>query len=174
MTLCYQARTRFNWGSLARVDLQCSDGSPPLRIEPCSVLHGGRRVQLEGDWKGGYSWHFVAGDVGFDIVSVRRAEWPQHGLQLIGPGGTLGRCEIDHSNGHRFFWAGAPLQLALRRRWRLFYEGMRLCRGQQLLLESSYPPWRRRSVLDLVVHEPQEATLPLVAFMALTQITVGF
>lgn len=64
--------------------------------------------------------------------------------------------------------------MELRRRWRLFYQGMRLCRGTQLLLESSYPPWPRRSVLDLVVLEPQEATLPLVAFMALAQLTVGF
>ena len=177
MTVRYQARTRFNWGSLPRVDLQCSDGSPPLRIEPCSVLHGGRRAPLEGGWIGGYSWHFSvgdAGDAGFEIVSARRTEWPRHGLHMIGPGGALGRCEIDHSYGHRFFWAGAPLQLELRRRWRLFYQGMRLCRGPRLLLESSYPPWPRRSVLDLVVHDPQEATLPLVAFMALTQLREGF
>lgn len=107
-------------------------------------------------------------------MSVRRTEWPRHGLQLVGPGAALGRCEIDHSDGHRFFWAGAPLQLELRRRWRLFSQGMRLCRGTQLLLESNYPPWQRRSVLDLVVHLPQQAPLPLVAFMALTQIAVGF
>lgn len=174
MTVRYQARTRFNWGSLPRVDLQCSDGSPPLRIEPCSVLHGGRGVRLEGGWKGGYSWSFIVGDAGFDIVRGRRAEWPQQVLQLLGHGGTMGRCEIDPWNGHRFFWAGAPLQLELRNTWRLFYKGMRLRQGERLLIESNYPQWLRRSVLDLVVHDPLEATLPLVAFVVLTQVMEGF
>lgn len=174
MTLRYQARTRFNWGSIPRVDLQCSDRSPPLRIEPRSILAGGRSVLLEGGWWSGYSWDFVAGDAGFEIVRGRRAERPQHVIQLLGHGGTMGRCEIDHWNGHRFFWAGAPLQLELRNSWRLFYKGVRLRRGERLWLESNYPQWQRRSVLDLVVHDPLVATLPLVAFVVVAQFMEGF